>query len=682
MIVNGKEVVRIYKSTANIQTKMDETSDLTNSAKRETTDKENKRLNTIAIASVNNTNINSFGAGIGVVNDCNIPLLSGKKALKSRKEYYRIYKDMGTNVYINRGLQIIADSASLKNDEGNVIKNYSADDDEKEILDSLFFERININKHLWSIAKETAQFGEDFFEIIPDSYTNPTEIVRIRRLDRERVNRIEINGKLAFYTYIEEVEKNKTDLEMMSDLTSLMSGQESQKEVTQVLVKLEPWQIVHFKIENPLTAPYGGSLLESGIQPYERLQMLENGIIVYRLARIPERRVFKIDLGNIRDRNEARNLLNQIMNDYRTNQVIDESGNLNRNASALSLTQDIFIPVGAGNSTDVTTLPGGTALQSIDDIRYFRDQILWTMNIPQEVLGSTSDNAAGSGARGSLALKDLRFGKYIEKLQYCIQEGLVKIASVELFFKHKKKEDLKNFKIEMTSPSDVEEVMNLEKLNQRIQSISSIIQTNLFSKKFILKKILKLTDKEINDILFDKKIEDMQGAGGNQTMGGGADMSSMGGGADMSSTGATTQEAPQPSVLTTENFSDKMMNVFGKNILIENKEDIAKIIVALEEYEEEKASSTKIIEEEVIDTDSLFTEELRQVLSLKKSSSNIKSTNAINLIYENELGGLDFSENAIKIFSKPNKLGILSEGKYEEKEIKIGKRKYNKKNNE
>ena len=657
MIINGKEVEIDFRRAAQIQDKINQVQQLPDNTKVEVNNKELKQ-----IADITTNTFENFD-GYGMTNNM---LLTGKKSKENRKDYYTTYEEMDESNFIHRGLQIISDDCTQKNIEGHVLKIYSDDDETKNILDELFYERINVDKELWSTVYETCKFGDNFYEVIPDSYKNPTMIARIRYLEPERVNRIEKNGKLAFYTYTSDTTDPEEVLFKTPDIPS------KKKDEDKVIYKLEPWQIIHFRITDKQFHPYGGSLLKAGVKAFRRLQLLEDGITIYRLARVPERRVFKIDCGNL-PQSEANRQVQRIKDNYRTTQILDDRGNINRQASALSLTQDIFVPVREGsNGTEITTLQGGTALNNIDDIRYFRDQVLWTMNIPPEYLGFTSDQSGGSQGRGSLAMQDIKFSRFIERIQACIEEGLTKIAAIELFFKHKKKSDLKNFRIELTPPSNIKEIMDLEYTTNKMNLIQSMNGTGLFPKKFILQYVMRLTKKEIDNLTFFKDLENQaanaqeNGVIGGMMSAGGMDMGAAGGSMDTSTptgdanaAGGTpdTGAAPTPTAsINTEDLEKNLVRIFGKDILIENKEDFVKLVKAAEDYnnsllkEEPKA-------EEIIDENVTNSEFIKKVSSIITENKEVIKTNeqAISLIYENELGGLNYDKKSYTIYEEPKK---------------------------
>ena len=642
MIINGKEVNIDYRAAQTIQQHLDVSPEIPETAKVEVSKKDIKELNQTFDSGVANYNeALMYGNMYGTENQ----LLTGLNASENRANYYQVFDQMDGCPFIHRGLQVIADDACQKNIDGDTVKVYSDDEDIKEILEKLFHERLNLNKELWSIFFETCKLGDNFYEVIPDSYEHPTEISRIRYLDPRKTNRIEKNGKLAFYTY-------RTDLDTSDYSTGINNDNKAKQEV---IYKLQPWQVIHFKITDKKFAPYGGSLLSPGVQAYRRYSMLEDAMLVYRLARVPERRVIKVDIGNLSTA-EGMRAIQKIKDNNRAHSILDEKGNIQKNAVALSLLDDMYIPVREGQSgTEVTTLQPGVGLNNIDDIRHFRDEILWILNIPPEYLGFTSDQGGGAMAgKGSLAMQDVKFARFIERIQYYVEEGLTKIAAIELFFKKKKKADLKNFKLELTPPSNVKEIMDIEYLNQKINLVSAMLGTQLFPKDFILKYVMKMSRKEISDINLQKDIEAstlaaQASAGGDIGMGG------MPMGGDMGMGGMPMGAAPAPMMsVKTEEFSPKaMVSIFGKEVLIEHKEDYAKIVKAYEEYKKEKENN--LLKEEVEESIS-NNEFMSKIKDLLIKEEKIKTNKAASsLYYENELGGLNFSKSQFSIYGKPKK---------------------------
>jgi len=610
-LIDGVEIFVDEKAARGIQVDINAIPDLGQELK---TDIDPKKINLSSDAYVDGSDFNiffdetEFGQG---------------GELANRKNSYQTYKEMDGMEFIHRGIEIISDDSSQPNDMGDVVKFFSNDEEIKNVLDDLFVKKLDMNNELWTIFYETVKMGDNFYEIIPDDYKKPKEIKRIRYLEPDKMERVEKDGKLSHFSY----KTNKKDNKKENEITEY---------------KLFPWQIIHFKIDNKSHAPYGGSLLEAGVRTYRRLVMLEDLMLVYRISRAPERRVFYIDVGNL-NAVEAKRFLMKMKNAYRSQSFIDENGNINKKANVMSITSDIFVPVREGQTgTRIETLQGGQSMGASGSedplLTYFKNKILRTMNIPNSYLGEQADMAR------SLSSIDQKFGRFIERVQSQIIQGLNKIAALELFFKGYKKEDLSNFKIELTPPSNVKEITEIELINQRMALISAIQQLNLFPNEWILKNILKMSDKEIADITLQKKLEGNEAQAGG--MAGGADLGMAGmempapeGGEEVSVESGEEASAEAPSELA----ASTIVNMFGKDFLIENKDDFFKVVKAAKDFN----IPTKLAP--------MFEAASGFILgSVKITANKINRNNFVALDSSNEFKGVNFSDRNITLWEKDN----------------------------
>tara|TARA_Y100000310_G_C20640918_1_gene793837 strand:- start:460 stop:1974 length:1515 start_codon:yes stop_codon:yes gene_type:complete len=475
--------------------------------------------------------------------------------------------------------------------------------------------------------------GDNFYEVVVDDYKKPKNVIFLRYLEPDKVDRIEDNGRLAYFTY-------KT--------TNIDNDKSKAKKEEEVIYKLQPWQIIHFKLENKQFSPYGSSLLYPGLRTYRRLNLLEDVMIVYRLSRAPERRVFYIDVGNL-NRIEARRFLEKVKNQYRTSSFIDEDGKINKKARMLSITNDIFVPVREGGAgTKIETLQGGEALHNIDDMKYFRDKILRVMNIPPAYLGDEADRS-----RGTLSQLDIKFSRFIERIQTQIIKSLNKVAALELFFGGYKKEKLNDFEIELTAPSNIKEITEIDMMNQRMGLLSTIQALGIFSNQWMLKNILKLSDAEIADIELYKRIEateqppEIPGAEGVPAVVPGEEVPPEAGTPE---TGAVPPETPgelpapgeevppvAPAPETAEEIAaSTMIKILGKEFVVENSKDFFKIInfIAKEKNIEKTAEFEEMIED------------ISNLLMPKEEKPNTNNIRRQFII--NEFGGLVFEKGTGK----------------------------------
>ncbi len=186
MLLNGKEVKFTPKQTISVQQDINTISQMPDELKQQLTPEEMKSL--MPVEGVDVSNIGFFSG-------------QEEEGLRNRKERYDMFREMDQMVFIHRGVETICDDGVQMNDEGHALKFYSDDDEIKERLDDLFNNRLNFDRSLWSIMYETIKMGDNFFEVIPDSYSRPKKIMKLRFLEPQRVERIELNGKLAYFIY-------------------------------------------------------------------------------------------------------------------------------------------------------------------------------------------------------------------------------------------------------------------------------------------------------------------------------------------------------------------------------------------------------------------------------------------------------------------------------------------------
>ena len=648
MLKNGKEQFEIddfeltTQQAYNIQQKINLAPEVN------ITDKSDAVLSNGTVESKDNglSNMNNQSFTLGMFET--IGSTTAKRTTRTREQYYETYIKMGTLGLVNRALDIISDESSQTNDENDVLTIDSNNEKIYDCLRNLFFDKLSINTELWSIFKETIKMGDNFYEITLDVKDGMAEgIRRIKYLDPSKIEIHEKDGRVDYYVYKMQAPKNK----------SVVLEQ-----------RLFPWQIAHFKIEDKETKPYGKSLLFSGIRSFERLVATEDIFLTYVISRTPSRRVFKIDVGGL-PQLEAQRAIREMRDSYRSQQVIDADGNLNQISSILSITSDIFIPVREGQSgTQIDTLQGDgmNMNQNMTFLDNFKNDLIASFNIPAEYIGL--EGKAQADRSTTLSQKDIKFGRFIERIQQQIIKTLYKLATLELFFNGFKKDELKDFTLELTPPSTTKEISETGLLETKISLMSTMQNLGVFPTNWLFKRILKLSDKEIAEIQFMKMIEDkaaqqqqaMMGQGG-MPMGGGGEIpggaplpggelptdlnnpTEVGGeqppaegGLEELPPGGETEAPPAPENLETQEVS--YLNVEGQKFLIENKNDFIALMKYIRSQNKNKNSGI-----------SEFMEEVNSYGRKKKQAS--RGLNPYYFLNENnEFGGLDEYSSAVKLY--------------------------------
>jgi hypothetical protein len=511
------------------------------------------------------------------------------KTEKERNDLYNTYRDMDRVEFMHKALEIISDDATQINEFGNKLKIFSTDNTIVSTLKELLFDTLDLNNELWTIVYETCKYGDNYYEIVLDDYQKPTKVIGINYLKPDNMTRVEIKGKLQNFVY-----KQAASKEVKKELNK--KGLDAEEEG----IVLQPWQVIHFKIPSKDSVPYGRSVMYSGIKTYKRLNLLEDSLLIYRIERAPERRVFYIDTGNL-NAQDSQSFVEKVKNSFNKTQIIDDKGQINANAAAMSVLSNYYIPVRAGSSgTRIEPLAGGTQLNEIKDIDYFKDKFLKTVNIPAAYL----DDSQGMQQKGSLSSVDMHFARFEERIQGHITHGLNKLCAVQLFLKGYDKKALTNFQLELTPPSAMKETMDIELSSSRFNLVQTILAMEKFPFRWVAKKYLKLSDKEIFEIELEKNIE-AQGLNAAAGMTPGGEAGGFGGmpppeGMPPAEIGALPPDAGMPPAegmppegappATTEapapveapaapglEVAGTIINLLGKEFLIENKNDFFKL---------------------------------------------------------------------------------------------------------
>ena len=270
--------------------------------------------------------------------------------------------------------------------------------------------------------------------------------------------------------------------------------------------ELENYEVAHFRLLSDSNyLPYGKSQIEGGRKTWKQVTLMEDAMMIHRIMRAPEKRIFKLDIGNIPP-SEVDNYMQQVINKMKKAPVVDEdTGDYNLRYNMQNITEDFFLPVrGSDSGTNIDSLPGLT-YEATEDIEYLKNKLLSSLRIPKAFLGF--DESVGSKA--TLAAEDVRFARTIERIQRITISELTKIAIVHLYAQGYQDSDLVNFELELTNPSTIYEQEKVELWNNKTSLASSMLQDGLVSSEWIYKNIFGFTDEDVKEqdsqIAFDYK---------------------------------------------------------------------------------------------------------------------------------------------------------------------------------
>ena len=416
---------------------------------------------------------------------------SDNQLVKSlRLGLFRDYESMDNDSIIGSALDIYADESTMKSEYGNVLEINTDNDQVFKILHNLYYDIINIEFNLWPWIRNMCKYGDHFLKLdIDEKYgirnVEPLSVYDVTRMEN---------------TDPENPEYVKFKLENST------SDQGTQRHMSSTLDEFENYEVAHFRLLSDSNyLPYGKSMIESGRKTWKQLSLMEDAMLIHRIMRAPEKRIFKIDIGNIPPA-EVYNYMNQIIDKMKKAPVIDtKTGEYNLKYNMQNITEDFFLPVRGGDSgTQIDTTPGLT-YESIEDIDYLKNKLLASLRIPKPYLGFDEN----VGEKATLAAEDVRFARTIERIQRITISELMKIGIIHLYAQGFKDEELVNFDLELMNPSTIYEQEKLSLWSEKTGLASSMLQDGIASSEWIYKNIFNFTEEEIkkmdNEIVFDYK---------------------------------------------------------------------------------------------------------------------------------------------------------------------------------
>ena len=395
-----------------------------------------------------------------------------------RMERVKDYEEMDHYPEITRALDIYADDSMTYAEDGKILQIVSDDDKLVHELEELLYQRLDLDFHLWTWIRNMCKYGDMF---------NLLDIV-----DKEGVL-----GAIAMP--VGEIEREEG---YNNDPNSLRF-----KWTVQGNTVFENYQVSHMRIlGDDRFLPYGRSILDSSRKVWKQLLMAEDAMLIYRISRAPERRVFYVDVGNIPPRDVDSYMQNARDKLKRIPVTAEATGNVDYRYNPESILEDFFIPVRGDRGSRIETLPGGENAAAIEDIEYLQNKLFISLGVPKSYLTAEEDLSGKS----TLAQEDIKFARTIQRIQKIVISELAKISLVHLYLRGYDESSIYNFDLRLTNPSTVTEMMHLELMGNRFSAANDMADSPLLSKIYIQKEVLKLSDSEIATIKLESEQEAQQ----------------------------------------------------------------------------------------------------------------------------------------------------------------------------
>ena len=405
----------------------------------------------------------------------------------TRLASYYDYESMEYTPEISAALDIYAEESTTTNEDGFILQIYSESSRIKVVLADLFNNRLDINTNLPMWTRNTCKYGDNFVYLKLDPEKG---VVGCQQLPNIEIERLERGMKVKPAHNTSEDAKSLKFVWKVKDM------------------EFNTWEVAHFRLlGDDRKLPYGTSMLEKARRVWKQLLLSEDAMLVYRTSRAPERRVFKIFVGNMDDK-DVEPYIQRIANKFKRDQVVDsKTGNVDLRMNQMAVDQDFFIPVrDPAQTSPIETLAGAQNLSEIADIEYIQKKLLTALRVPKAFLGF--EEAVGDGK--NLAMQDIRFARTINRIQRSMIQELNKIAIIHLFILGFE-DELTNFTLGLTNPSTQADLLRIDTFKEKLlaykDAVTQVQGLAPVSATWAKKHILGFSDEEIKLDLLQQRIE-------------------------------------------------------------------------------------------------------------------------------------------------------------------------------
>ena len=403
-----------------------------------------------------------------------------------RLQLYSDYEAMDTDSILASALDILSDEATVKNDKGEILAIKSSDENIQRILYNLFYDVLNIEFNLWSWTRNMCKYGDFFLKL---EIAEKFGVYNVLPYTVYNVSRHEGHD-----------EENPAKVEFMIDPDGLATAQDPNlvpNRKRAKVVTLDNYEVAHFRlISDTNYLPYGRSYLEPARKIYKQLNLMEDAMLIHRIMRAPEKRMFFVNVGSIPP-NEVEQFMQKTINTMKKTPYVDpKTGQYNLKFNMQNMMEDFYLPVRGGDATTRIETTKGLDYDGTNDIVYLRDKLFAALKIPKAYFGYEGDLQG----KATLAAEDIRFARTVERIQRIIESELTKIALVHLYTQGFEGESLTNFEIKLTTPSVVYEQEKIALLKEKIDLAAQMKDSKMFATDYIYENIFDMSEDEYNQM--------------------------------------------------------------------------------------------------------------------------------------------------------------------------------------
>lgn len=397
-----------------------------------------------------------------------------------------------------------------RDEDGNVFQIHCNNQEVEEELKFTLFNRkmLNLNRMAWQMVKRVCIFGDGFYELITNTEKPSDGILKMQELPPDSIYKIvTTKGKLVEY----QQSKDGPDFQALTRNEVTKATEADLQQST--AIRFAPKQILHFWIgdDRKTFFPYGQSLIEPARGPAHQLRLMEDAMVVYRLTRAPERRVFYIDVGQLPPF-KAESFIERMKDQFRKKKVAtNKGGGQGGNAveerwHAPAADEDYWLPIRANSNTRIETLPGAQNLGEIDDALYFRNKLFTALNFPRNYFNNEDPQAT----RITLSAQDAKFARMIERIQQHMIDGVLELCERHLEMRGFPEEAYRDLTIEMTPPSAWKELSEMEVMNQRLGIVTGLKGAMIMSDFDLLTRYMHYPEDDVKDMISRNKVQKLE----------------------------------------------------------------------------------------------------------------------------------------------------------------------------
>ena len=405
-----------------------------------------------------------------------------------RPQLYSEYDAMDTDAIIASALDIIADESTLKNDMGEVLQIRSSDENIQKILYNLFYDVLNIEFNLWPWVRNMCKYGDFFLKLeIAENFgvynVIPYNAFHIERLEGQDPD-------------------NPSDIQYAFDPNGLSAGGygyynvPNSNNVNQNAIIFDNYEMAHFRLLTDTNfLPYGRSYIEPARKLFKQYVLMEDAMLIHRIVRAPEKRIFYINVGNIPPAEVETFMQKTVSKMKRTPYMDQQTGEYNLKYNMQNMLEDFYIPIrGNDTATKIDTTPG-LQYDGIADVEYLREKLFAALKVPKAFMGYEADVEG----KATLASQDIRFARTIERIQRILISELQKIALVHLYTQGYKDESLTNFELSLTTPSIIYDQERVALMTEKMTLAQSMLDSKIIPTDWIYENIFHFSADEYDE---------------------------------------------------------------------------------------------------------------------------------------------------------------------------------------